>query len=434
MPTVIEMGQQLADKAEETKSWMAAHTVNGQLDLDTAGITEFNQRNNEFGTLTSAFQAAKAAEDAAKKNMEIFNGLQNTTNTLPFGMPTSGTGTQTPYKSLGEIFIESDAFKSNKEASIPRFSFESEKWNILDSPYSTKSIYGGGNAGSAMKATLTDATYAPFSPRAPLVVDYANRKPVIADLIPQRPWEFQSFIYMQITTWTNAAAAVAEGNLKPESALGAIQVTAPMQFIAHIMPVTRQAFEDIPGIMDMLNRIMTNQLLLAEEDELLNGNGTAPNLQGFYTVSGLQTQAQGADPMPTAILKAFTLVRGVTPGAGFAEPSGLILNPIDYQNLLTLQTSTGSYLFGDPNSPEMVQRIWGKPIIATPATAVGQGLTGDFANYSEILRRSGVRIDVSDQHSDYFQRNQLAIRVEMREALAITRPSAFCQLTGLAAH
>jgi HK97 family phage major capsid protein len=58
-------------------------------------------------------------------------------------------------------------------------------------------------------------------------------------------------------------------------------------------------------------------------------------------------------------------------------------------------------------------------------------VTGDFANFSELAFRKGITVKVSDSHAEFFREGKQAIRAEMRVALVIYRPGAFCTVTGL---
>jgi HK97 family phage major capsid protein len=277
------------------------------------------------------------------------------------------------------------------------------------------------------KTVMTTATgFAPASVRTGPNVAYAVRRPMIADLIPQDNVGPQNGVrYMEETTWTNSAAAVAEGASKPESAFGWTERTVTIEVIATTIPVTEQQLEDIPQIEAILRNRLGTQVALSEENYLLNGTGTSPQIQGFLTKSGTLTQAAGSDPTPDVILKAMVQVQTT----GFANPTGVVLHPTNYMNMRLLRTADGIYIFGSPAGPANVT-IWGMEPVVTPAMTSGSGLVGDFRDYSHISRRKEFVIDIGWVNDD-FKRNQRTMRAEERLSLEIYRPAAFAVLSGL---
>lgn len=68
--------------------------------------------------------------------------------------------------------------------------------------------------------------------------------------------------------------------------------------------------------------------------------------------------------------------------------------------------------------------------IVSAAMAAGTALVGSFQRGTALYRKRGYRIELG-QPNDYFLKNMTAIRAEVREALAIYKPSAFAKVAGL---
>ena len=248
---------------------------------------------------------------------------------------------------------------------------------------------------------------------------------MVADLIPQTPTDQASIVYMEETTFTNNAATRAEGGQAGESALAYTERSKAVREVATFIPVTEIQLEDVAQAQSLVdNRLMT-MLDLTEEVQLLTGDDNAPNLGGFNTVV-TQSQAKSTDPVPDAIYKGITKVRAT----GFAEPSAIVIHPNDWQDVRLLRTTDGIYIWGNP-SEAGPERVWGLPAVVTTAQTENTALLGDFQLYSEIFRRRGANIKVSNSHSDYFIKGKLAVRADKRLALAIYRATAFCKITGI---
>jgi HK97 family phage major capsid protein len=274
--------------------------------------------------------------------------------------------------------------------------------------------------------TLSDIN-AQATRRAP--VDMALETRTVMDLMLQGQVSGNTVEYYEETTVTNNAATVAEGGTKPESALDWTLRTESVRKIATWIPATKESLDDVPFLESTIRGRLAYMVERVEEAQVLTGDGVAPNLLGILNRSGIQTQAKGADPTPDAIYKAMQLVRGSN-GAGFAEPTAVVVHPDDWTEIKLLRTTDGIYLWGNP-SDEGPDRIWGLPVRQTTAMTEGTGLVGAFRPYAETLRREGINVTLSTEHSTYFVENKVAILAESRLALGVYRPSAFCTITGI---
>ena len=116
------------------------------------------------------------------------------------------------------------------------------------------------------------------------------------------------------------------------------------------------------------------------------------------------------------------------------------MHPSDWYDLVTEESSvetSGSRNplfvvaggFGEAVSP----KLWGLNVVPSTAIAEGTMLVGKFGggDAAQVIMREGVDLAVSDSHSDFFTKNQLAIRLTMRLGFAIYRPTAFCSITAM---
>jgi HK97 family phage major capsid protein len=382
-----------------------------------AKTTEIQRLNTEAGELAKKWELLYG-RDQVKAYQEFL--AKPTESGLQFP---SGTGRKSggkfEGKTIGDLFTESKAFKE--------FSKAEQRSPAIDIDLGDPRDPEKGHDSVELK-TLLDRTAWSIEPdRLATIVPGALRRPVIADLIPQGTTNSSTIKYMEETTTTNAAAAVAEGAAKPESALAFTARTATVEKIATILPVTDELFDDAPAMRSYVEQRLRLFLQLAEETAILSGTGTTPQIRGLLNFSGIQTQAKGADPTPTAFYKAITLIRA----NAFVDPDGAVVHPLDWQDIATLQTADGIYIWGAPNAAMPIERIWGLPVIVTPAITQNTALIGAFRAVTMLFRRNTVTFAVSDQHSTFFIENKLMLRVEERLALACFRPSGLCTVTGV---
>jgi HK97 family phage major capsid protein len=307
-------------------------------------------------------------------------------------------------KSIGQLFVESKAYTQRQGQNGPMATMDVDLKTVL----------------------TTTAGWTPEVTRSDRLVEFATRPIQVADLFPQTTTTQAAVKYMEETTYTNAAAETAEGAVYPEAALAFTEKLSPVQKIPVFLPATEEQLDDVPrmrGIIENRLAFMVRQRL---DLELLVGNGTAPNLRGLLNVVGIQTQAKAGDPVPDAVFKAMVKVNTV----GQAMANAIVMNPLDWQGVRLLRTVDGLYIWGNP-ADAGPERMWGLRVAQAQALTQGTGVVGDFANFSELTVRKGIDVQVSNSHSDFFVRGQLAIRADMRVAIVIYRPTAFCTVTGL---
>lgn len=278
----------------------------------------------------------------------------------------------------------------------------------------------------ALKTTMTTAAgWAPQAIRTDVVIPNAQRPVQVVDLIPSGQTSQASVVYMEETTFTNAAAETSENAAYPESALAFTERTSPVQKIPTFLPVTDEQLEDVPQVEAYVNNRLTFMIRQRLDAQILNGNGTTPNLKGILNASGLQTQAKSSDPAMDAIFKAIVKVQ-IT---GRAKPSAMVMHPTDWQNLRLTRTAEGVYVLGNPGS-DIAPALFGLPVAICDALSQGTALVGDFANFSALVYRHGIDVQVGYINDD-FKLGKKSIRADVRVAMVVYRGAAFCTVTGL---
>jgi HK97 family phage major capsid protein len=262
----------------------------------------------------------------------------------------------------------------------------------------------------------------------PGIVPVPTPEPVVADLLSVSPTTSNAVVYLQETAFTNAAAAVAEGGAKPESAFTYAQKTEPVVKIAHFVPVTEELLDDVPAFAAYLDLRLVRGVQVAENDALLNGSGVAPNLLGILNRTGLAAPIARVDPVTNAdvLAQQISAIRINTN----VEPSGIVMNPKNWETVQLMKSTTNTYIGGTPFQPEQPRSLWGKPVALTPSCPLGTALVVS-RQVGIIFRRSGITVQASNSHQDYFVKNLVAVRAEQRIALAVMLPAAFGTVTGL---
>lgn len=275
----------------------------------------------------------------------------------------------------------------------------------------------GSGAGSAGTLVVPD--------RLPGILMPGLRRLTIRQLMAQGRTGSNSIEYVRENVFTNGAAPVAEGALKPESQLTFTKETANVRTIAHWIQASRQIMDDAQMLESYVNNRLMYGLALKEEEQLLSGDGTGDNLLGVNAVAAAYDTALDvagdtrADKLAHAIFQ-------VTESE--FEASGVVLNPRDWHQIALLKDENGNYIFGGPQAFAS-NLIWGLPVVPTKAQALGTFTTGAFDMASQVWDRMDASVEISREDRDNFVKNMLTILCEERLALTHYRPAAIIKGT-----
>lgn len=261
------------------------------------------------------------------------------------------------------------------------------------------------------------------------IVEQPRRRLVVADLLGSETISGTSLTYyVESATVEGGVGIVAEGGAKPQiSFADPTTVTESLSKVAVFYRESDELLEDAAWLASSINNRALYQLALFEENQLLNGNGTSPNMTGIMNRSGIQQQTY-TNSIAETIFRARTLVSQNT----MFTADAVIINPADYQTLRLWTDDNGQFYAGGPftgqygNGGIMEEpNIWGLRTVVTSAIAQGTALVGAFRLGASVIRKGGVRVEMTNSNEDDFTNNLVTVRVEERLALAVRYPAAF---------
>lgn len=258
--------------------------------------------------------------------------------------------------------------------------------------------------------------------RIPGIIMTPNRRLTIRNLLAPGRTASNAFKYIRETGFTNAAAVVTEGALKPESNITFESVTGNVATIAHWIKASTQILDDAAGLQSYIDARLRYGLAFAEEAELLRGDGTGEHLEGLVTAA----TAYSAPFNPPGTETVIDIIRLAILQVFLAEypADGIVLHPTDWARVELTKTSEGAYVMSNPAN-QLAPRLWGLPVVPSMSMNADEFLVGAFQLGAQIFDRMDAAVELSTEDGDNFRRNMVTIRAEERLALAIYRPEAF---------
>lgn len=311
----------------------------------------------------------------------------------------SGAGVHVSQKSVGQMVIESDAFKA----------FD---------------IRGKGRVTVDVNAAVTSASGIVEPQRVAGIQAAPQRRMTIRDLCANGRTTSNSVEFVRETGFTNNAAPVSENpaSNKPESDLTFDLLSAPVATIAHWIHASKQVLSDVQMLASYIDGRLRYGLMLKEEQQLLLGSGVGLNINGIYTQATSYSNPGVTITGETSIDR----LRVAMLQAELAEYAcdGIVLNPIDWAEIELTKTSDLAYLFASP-TVMTGPMLWGKPVVSTQALTAGQFLVGAFKLGAQVWDREDASVMVSTEDRDNFVKNMVTILAEERLALTVYRTEAF---------
>jgi HK97 family phage major capsid protein len=243
-----------------------------------------------------------------------------------------------------------------------------------------------------------------------------RRRPVhIRDLLNQVPTTEASTPYIRELNPNiddQGGATVAEGNPAPKVTMQFAGVYAnPVKRVSAWVPASEEVLMDAPGLSDYINGRLVEILYIRDDWQLLNGGGTGPDLLGI-----LQT---GPQTSSTGTTKRQAIANGIADvETAEAVVDAVVVNPIDAWAMFD----------ANPFWPQELAAM-GVTLVRTMALPQGTALAGAFRQAATLRVRKEATLRLATQADDDFVDNRIKLLAELREALNVTSPDLFCEVT-----
>lgn len=221
------------------------------------------------------------------------------------------------------------------------------------------------------------------------------------------------------TLFTNNAATVAEGALKPQTDSQYDNETWTVKTLAHWILASKQVLDDVPVLQSLIDSDLRYGIDFVEDNQLLNGVGTGTDLLGVNT-NAIAFAAPFSSENPSEIDILLQAIAQVDDLDERYAADGIVINPLDWRRMQSLKDTVGRYLGNGPFG-DLVQRLWQLPLIPSKAMAVRKFLVGSFQAGGHIFDREDATVELSREDSDNWRKNLVTILGEKRMAFVIKR-------------
>lgn len=185
---------------------------------------------------------------------------------------------------------------------------------------------------------------------------------------------------------------------------------------------------DTPQLSSYLSARIPSKVLDVEDNEILNGDGSAPNLDGLFTdgtafaAGGFALGIESANEYD-----ALTVAINQLNLANY-QPNVIVLNPTDLHKIVLLKSTANEYLKNQIYQG-LQPTINGVPVVMNTAITAGKFLVMDAARATQLWVRDGLGIEFSREDSTNFRDGFITVKAVQRCALTNYEPKAIVQGT-----
>ncbi|MGW7090095.1 phage major capsid protein [Streptomyces sp. NPDC054871] len=410
--------EQLGEKSAE------AERIASTFKEENGAFVVSTEQRNAYVKAVKDAQEIKGLLDAAQ-GADALNGYLD----APAGSPAAGQfygggASATEVKSLGDMFVDSEAYKAAARA------------DFKDRPFIRAEIEGK----SIFSLSAGTHTHQALGGVQDLgITEAQRRKWHIRDLFPAAKTKNAVLLGIRETGWVNNAAQVAERRAAdgvsaptgldtdvfgkaPRSKLKLEPVAFPIAEIAHMIDGHKNILSDEPRLKQFINSRLIEGIKFSEDYDLLHSVGTdGTSLTGLFNTPGVQ-QYTGESKDKFSIQMRRAMTKSLL---AEYEPTGIVLSPTMWEQVEVETDDNGAFRVALQVAVGAQKRVWRINVVETTAMPDNNYLLGSFGMGAQLYDRENVSVTVSSENSDNFERGVLTFRADERLALEVSRPESF---------
>jgi len=258
-----------------------------------------------------------------------------------------------------------------------------------------------------------------------------SRSVHIRSLIPQGSTSAQTIRFPKESGYSDNAAATAQGSTLGNSDFDITATSVNLEKIGTYMRLTEEMLADTPQLSSYLSARVPSKVLSVEDNEIISGDGSSPNLDGLLTDGTAFTTSSGGlfyqsvesaneYDVLVAALNQLALVN--------YQADTILLNPTDLHKIVLLKSTANEYLRQQIYTG-IQPTIMGIPVTVNTAMPNGKFLVGNLAQATQLWIRENLAISFSREDSTNFRDGFVTVKAQERVALTNYLPNAIVQGT-----
>jgi HK97 family phage major capsid protein len=256
----------------------------------------------------------------------------------------------------------------------------------------------------------------------------ALRADHIRSLIPQGSTQAQTISYVKEANAEDGAATVAEGATLAKSDIDIVESTVKLEKIGTFMRITEEMLADIPALTSFLSARVPQRILAVEDNQILNGDGSSPNLDGLFTDGTAFAEGNFADAVESAN-EYDVLIAGLNQiQLNNYKANVILMNPTDLHKIVLLKSTANEYLKNQIYQG-LQPSVAGVPIVTNTAVTAGKFLIMDSNSATQLWIRQNLAVEFSKDDSTNFRDGFVTVRATERIATTNYEPKAIIQGT-----